>query len=101
MSAVARLRRLGPRLGDGGAELHPAFLGDRLQQLALVLEVVIGRRRADAGFARHGAQRERGRPFLFQDAAAGLHQGAGEIAVMVAAGLAGRGARGAEIYVVG
>jgi hypothetical protein len=85
--AVTRAGRGGARLGDGEAEGVPALLGDRLQQLGLVLEVVIGRGRTDASLPGHRAQRQRRGSFGLEDAAGGVHQRAAEIAVVVRAGL--------------
>jgi hypothetical protein len=56
---------------------------DRLEQLGLVLEVVIGRGGADAGLAGDGAQRQGGGAFGFEDTARSVHEGARQVAVVI------------------
>ncbi len=75
----------GAPLGDRLAELPPAFLGYSVQQLAFVLEVVVGSSRTDAGFPRHRAKRQRCGTFRLENSAAGHDKGPGQIAVMIGA----------------
>jgi hypothetical protein len=50
---------------------------------------VVGRRRADAGLARHGAERERRRTLRLEDPPGGVDEGAAQVAVVVGPGFGG------------
>ena len=67
-----------------------ALLGYGVQQLALVLEVVVGRGRAHPGLAGHSAEGQGRGAFAFQQAAGGVHQGAAEVTVVVGTGFGGQ-----------
>jgi len=72
-------------LGHLSAESLPALVGDGVQQFGLVLEVMIGRGRADAGLPRHGPQRQRAGSLGLQKAPGGVNERAPQVAVVVGA----------------
>jgi len=61
-------------------------MGYGVKQFALVLEVVIGRSRADAGFPGDSAQGEGRGAVAFEQATGRINQGAAEIAVVIGPG---------------
>ncbi len=78
-------------------QLDEALGRHRVQQLVLVLEMVIGRGRADAGFTRHGPQRQGVWPLTLKHRLGGMQQSAAKITVMIGFGFGERRSRHVSI----